>query len=296
MLDELAARQDSRLTHDERARLRDLTAALERLDKLVESTPRGLDQAERAKRFEDLKRERELTSIALGDFQTKLVRDHKLMAGEVAALSEIQAALPQDVALVAWVDVPPVGPNSAVRDGEHWGVVVRSRGIPAFIPIAGTGPDGLWTGDDDSLAERTRTALRRRPVASSSDLRPVVESLRNQRVGPLAKALGASADGLPSARRLVVLPGRAMAGIPVEALLAREDERTVSYAPSATVFKYLHENSNRTGVPVCSPWATLTMGARTRRASPSRCPITVCWSTRSRLNPTPRLMACNGEM
>ena len=163
------------------------------------------------------------------------------MAGEVAALNEIQAALPLDAALVTWVDVPPVGPNAADRDGEHWGVVVRSRGIPAFIPIAGTGPDGLWTGDDDSLAERTRTELRRRPAANPSDLRPLVEKLRRQRVGPLAKALGASADGLPPARRLVVLPARAMAGIPVEALLAREDERTVSYAPSATVFKYLRE-------------------------------------------------------
>src|SRR5262249_35865515 len=40
-------------------------------------------------------------------------------------------------------------------------------------------------------------------------------------------------------RRLIVLPSRAMAGIPVEALLAPDDTRTVSYAPSATVYKYL---------------------------------------------------------
>ena len=32
-----------------------------------------------------------------------------------------------------------------------------------------------------------------------------------------------------------------MAGIPIEALLADDDTRTVSYAPSATVFKYLRE-------------------------------------------------------
>ena len=241
LLDELAARQDWRLPHDERTRLRDLTAALERLDKLVESTPKGLDRAERAKRFEDLKRERELASIALGDFQTKLVRDHQSMAGDVAALNEIQAALPLDAALVTWIDVPPVGPNAADRDGEHWGVVVRSRGIPAFIPIAGTGPDGLWTGDDDSLAERVRTELRRRPGASPSNLQPLVERLRSQRIEPLAKALGASALGQPLVRRLIVLPSRAMAGIPVEALLAPNDARIVSYAPSATVFKYLRE-------------------------------------------------------
>ena len=88
---------------------------------------------------------------------------------------------------------------------------------------------------------RVRTELRRRPGAGPADLRPLVEKLRAQRLEPLAKALGASADGLPPARRLIVLPSRAMAGIPVEALLAPDDTRTVSYAPSATVFKYLRE-------------------------------------------------------
>ena len=81
LLDELAARQDQRLAPAERARLRELTAELERLDKLVETTPKDLDQAERAKRFEDLKRQRELASIALGEFQTKLVEDHGRAGG-----------------------------------------------------------------------------------------------------------------------------------------------------------------------------------------------------------------------
>jgi tetratricopeptide (TPR) repeat protein len=76
LLDELAARQDRRIAPGDRTRLRDLIAALERLDKLVETTPQGLDHAERAKRFEDLKRQRELASIALGEFQTKLVQDY----------------------------------------------------------------------------------------------------------------------------------------------------------------------------------------------------------------------------
>jgi hypothetical protein len=69
----------------------------------------------------------------------------------------------------------------------------------------------------------------------------LVDRLRFQRLEPLAKALGATADGQPAARRLIVLPSRAMAGIPVEALLAPDDTRTVSYAPSGTLFKYLRE-------------------------------------------------------
>jgi len=241
LLDELAARQDRRLAPAERTRLSELTAALERLDKLVESTPQGLDQTGRAKRFEDLKRQRELASIALGEFQTRLVQDRGALAGQVAKLNEIQAALPPDAALVAWVDIRPVGPNAADPDGEHWGVVVRCRGIPAWVPIVGTGPNGLWTKDDNGLANRVRTELRTRPGAGSADLRPLVERLRTQRLEPLAKALGATGDGLPPARRLIVLPSRAMAGIPIEALLAPDDTRTVSYAPSATVYKHLRE-------------------------------------------------------
>jgi hypothetical protein len=67
-----------------------------------------------------------------------------------------------------------------------------------------------------------------------------LEQLRTQRLEPLARALVA-ADGLPPARRLIVLPSPALAGIPIEAILADDDTWTVSYAPSATVFKYLRD-------------------------------------------------------
>ncbi len=241
LLDELAARQDRRLAPAERARLRELTAELERLDGLVDARPRGLDRAARAKRFEALKQQRELASIALGEFQSKLVENHGALAGQVAKLDEIQAALPADAALVAWVDIPPHGPNAVDPDGEHWGVVVRARGIPSWIAIPGTGAHGLWTSADTKLAARVRRELRNRPGDGPSDLRSLVERLRAQRIEPLAKALGASGAGQPPARTLIVLPSKAMAGLPIEAVLAPDDTRTVSYAPSATVFKYLRE-------------------------------------------------------
>jgi tetratricopeptide (TPR) repeat protein len=241
LLDELAARQDRRMALGDRARLRELTAELSRLDRLVEATPKGLDQAERAKRFEELRRQRTLASIALGEFQTKLVQDYGPLAGQVATLKEIQAALAADAALVAWVDLPPPGPSAADPDGEHWGMVVRSRGVPAWVAMTGTGPDGLWTQEDIALANRVRTVLRNRPAAGSIEPPPLLERLRTQRLGPLAKALGAGPDGLPPARRLIVLPSQVMAGIPIEAMLADDDTRTVSYAPSATVFRYLRQ-------------------------------------------------------
>jgi CHAT domain len=134
-----------------------------------------------------------------------------------------------------------VGPNAADPNGEHWGVVVRSWGLPAWVPIRGTGPDGLWTKDDTGLAEKLRAELRRRPGTGTADLRPLVERLRTQPLVPLARALGATSAVQPRAKRLIILSSWALAGLPVEALLAPDDTRMVSYAPSATVWKYLRE-------------------------------------------------------
>ena len=214
LLDELAARQDHRLAPVERDRLRELTAALDRLDRLVEATPKGLDQVERAKRFAELRRQRELASIALGELQAKFLRDHGPLAGPVAGLGEIQAALPAEAALVAWVDIPPAGPKAADPDGEHWGVVVRSQGVPAWVSIDGTGPDRLWSQDDVRLASQVRTELRRRPDGGPADVRPLIDRLRTQRLEPLAAALRATADGLPTARRLIILPSPHHGGHP----------------------------------------------------------------------------------
>ncbi len=262
LLDELAARADRRMTPAERTRLRELTAELERLDRLVESLPREDDQARRASKYDDLRRRRELASIALGEFQAGLFKARGVAAGRVAGLDELQRSLPADVALVAWVDDNPDGPGAADPDGEHWGVVVRSVGPPRWIRLKGCGPDGHWTRQDTELPLRVRLALQGRPgskpagpdggggAASASEgiLADLLRRLRAQRMDPLDRALGAAdagapapANALPPARRLVVLPSRAVTGIPVEALLGPGDERTVSYAPSSTVFKLLRE-------------------------------------------------------
>lgn len=77
---------------------------------------------------------------------------------------------------------------------------------------------------------------RRPPGSGSAEWRPLIAGLRSQRLGSLDTALGATADGLPAARRLVVLPSK---GISEEVLLAPGDPRTVSYAPLGSVFRYL---------------------------------------------------------
>jgi CHAT domain len=190
-----------------------------------------------------LKREHELATIALGEFQSKLVENHGSLAGKVARLNEIQAALRADTALVAWVDMSPPGPNAADHDGEHWGVVVRSSGVPLWVAITGTGPNGSWTKEDTGLADLVRAELRRRPKVGATNPVSLVDRLRAQRLAPLDEALRATADGRHPARTLIVLPSLAMSGIPLEAILAPDDVRTVSYAPSATILKYLREQS-----------------------------------------------------
>ena len=241
LLDDLAARKDQRLKPDVLERLRSLTDQLERLDRLMETNPKGLDQKERAKRYEELKHKRERANIALGELQVSLLQKYGAIAGRVAGLGEVQAALPADTALVAWVDMLPAGPKAADPDGEHWGIVVRSQGVPAWIPIKGTGPNGHWSNDDIGLTNRVRTLLQEPTDGKRTDLLPLLDRLRTQRLAPMAKALDATDAPLPKARRLIVLPSNAMAGIPVEVLLADDDTRTVSYAPSATLFKYLRD-------------------------------------------------------
>ena len=109
------------------------------------------------------------------------------------------------------------------------------QGTAAWVSIKGTGRDGLWTTEDERLPQRVRTELQNKAAAGSSDLQQLLEKLRAQRLEPLRKALGMTS------RRLIVLPSRAMAGIPIEALMAPDDTRTVSYAPSATVLKLLRD-------------------------------------------------------
>jgi CHAT domain-containing protein/tetratricopeptide (TPR) repeat protein len=240
LLDELAARQDRRLTQGDRARLHELTNALERVDKLMEAATKVLDHGERAKRLDELKHERELASIALGEFQSKLFKDYGPIAGQVATLSEVQSALAPEAALVAWIDIPPAGPNAADPDGEHWGVVVRARGAPNWVAIQGTGTKGRWTPEDTELAGQVRAELTRRRVLEPRDWQRLVAKLRVRRLDPLQHALGATAEGLPPARLLIVLPSPAVAGIPLDVLLGDRTE-TASFAPSGTVFKYLRD-------------------------------------------------------
>jgi tetratricopeptide (TPR) repeat protein len=239
LLDELAARKNSRLTPEERENLRGLVAELDRLDRLAEETVANRDETQRVKQIEDLQQKRHRASVALGETRVELQRKYGPLAGEVESLEGIQDMILADVALVAWVDIEQEGPAAADPDGEHWGVVVRKRGTPAWIPLLGAGEEGRWTDDDTNLRRRLRVALTARPTNDTPDPTDLIKALCAQRLEPLETYLAATSDGLPAAHRLIVLPSSALAGIPIESLLPPGDSRAISYAPSATVLTYL---------------------------------------------------------
>jgi CHAT domain-containing protein len=246
LLDEIAARDRNRLTSEDRGRLASSISDLERLNRLFEAVLSNRVRVERQQERAQLDRRRDQAKIALDELRAQLARKYGLIAGNVASLNEIQPVLSEDTALVAWIDIVPLG--AAADLCEHWGAVVRARGAPAWFRLSGTGQGGQWTESDGKLAEHVRGALRERR-ASPSSTPELLKRLRAQRLDPLVVALKATADGLPAVRHLIVLPSDAMAAVPVEALLEPADPLTVSYAPSGSVLAYLRRQPkvDRTG-------------------------------------------------
>src|SRR5262249_26025865 len=124
------------------------------------------------KRLDDLRREAGELRRQLLDLQQALEQKYGPLAGQPVSLDAARAALPPDAALVGWVDT----------ECRHTACVVRRSGEPAWVMIPGTGPDGAWTKDEESLARRLREALAAR--APEGDWRPLAETLAKQRLGP----------------------------------------------------------------------------------------------------------------
>jgi CHAT domain-containing protein/tetratricopeptide (TPR) repeat protein len=234
LLDDLAARP---LRGDERSREQGLRRELTRLDEQMA----GLLRAPRAEaasreRIEEVRKQREAVQAEFAQFQAELAGKYGVAAGQVYDLPRIQAHLPPDTALMAWVDLKHLGKAADPR-GEHWACVVRHRGPPAWTRLPGSGRDDAWTLGDDQLAFQARRAFGSRPEGLQEEWRGLARRLYAQRLAAVEKHLEAGA-GLPRVRHLIVLPSARLAGIPVEVLTERY---SVSYAPSATLLTWLHE-------------------------------------------------------
>jgi tetratricopeptide (TPR) repeat protein len=228
--DDLSARL--RRSPAERDRQTALGEELRRLDRLIERTFVTKETPELKARREALLTQRRNKGDDLAVLTERLEKEHGPVAGQVYERTMIQKALPADAALIGWVDIEGQ-PKAANPDGEHWAVVLRAQGTPAWQRLRGSGKDGSWTEADTRLLADLRRALRE----PSRDRQATANRLRVQRLQPVAGAL-AGGDGLPAARRLIVLPSHALAGVPLEVCTP---DYTVSYAPSGTIFAYLRQ-------------------------------------------------------
>ncbi len=239
LLDAISARYARSLTAAERDRESSLIGKLSRLEEKLGAAVGAEESA--GGEFERLRGEQVRLQAELARFQAELAERYGPAAGEVFELDRIRKSLPENAALVGWVDIA-AGPHAADPNGEHWACAVRRTGAPAWVRLAGSGEGGAWTEADDGLTSRVRQILGRPQRRSALRRnRAILDRLKGQRLAPLLPHLG-------DVEHLIVLPAGAMSGIPIEALDA---SFTVSYAPSGTMYAWLREKR----APAASPLA-----------------------------------------
>ncbi len=219
------------LTQDELKRQTELREQLKRLDHELVHVLAVKDAAQRRAQLAALAERRLTTRQALEQLRQALEHRYGPAVGKSWSLQKIQASLPEDAALVGWVDLN-VPVDAANPDGEHWAVLVRRQGEPRWVRLPGSGLKQHWTEADASLPERLRNALREQAAWHS-----LAQQLSRQRLEPLKPYCRAEGD-LPPVHQLIVLPATQMDGVPLEVLT---QEFTVSYAPSGTLFAYLKQ-------------------------------------------------------
>jgi tetratricopeptide (TPR) repeat protein len=234
--DELAARL--KRSPDERQRQTELLARLDHVDRRLTAGAPPNPTPEQEQQRQDLLTQRRHTLDALYALMQKLEQKYGVSEGQVFSLAQVQTRLGPEVALIGWIDIKgqpkAVDPNGVDPKGEHWGVVVRAQGSPAWVRLPGGGPKGSWTATDIRLPGQLREVVRRRPGPRASDWQALTGQVAEQRLKPLAAHLAARGS-LPAVRHLVVLPSEQMDGIPLEVLT---DRYTSSRAPSATLYAH----------------------------------------------------------
>jgi CHAT domain-containing protein len=218
-----AARPLSAAEHDREARLLGQAQTMdERIGKLM--ALKALSQAQ-DKLLEDLKRQESELRREVIELEQKLESKYRALAGQPATLEAAQKTLPEGTTLIGWID----------QDPAHWVCLLHHSGDPVWVRLSGSGKDGGWTKEEQSLASRLRAELD--PVSSKGNARTPAEALARQRLEPLK-------EHLKGVNRLVVVNSPGLAGVPIEVLMAARPDPawagiTVSYAPSASMFAYL---------------------------------------------------------
>jgi tetratricopeptide (TPR) repeat protein len=235
LLDDVSAKLLRPLTGVERRIERDLVRQVQALDeRIARSAAKPHRTQVEDKDLEAMRDQQSLLRARWLEFQNGLDQTYQAYAGKPSTLDKVQGALAADAALVGWVDV----------GRHHWACVVRHSGEPAWVKIPGTGKDGTWTKEDDEVPSKVREALAR----GNLSWQPPAERLAHQRLIPLLPYLR-------NAKHVIALPARALAGVPIEVLIAAgspPDARTliVSYAPSGSLLARLKSPGSQATRPL----------------------------------------------
>jgi CHAT domain-containing protein len=258
LLDEVSHQQARELDADRRQTEEELLGSIRLLENQI--TTLLLEQGDAKARLEGLRARRDAALARLDACLAEQIQKGTAASGPPLEPAQVQAALPPATALLCWIDLPL--PQLAGRScGEHWACLLKPQGAPVWVDLAASRPGSLWTQEDDDLAAEARHQLALVP-RPGLDCRPLLRDLSRQRLVPLL-------PHLPGIRNLVVLPSPALAGVPVEALLAAkgagEGEFTVTYAPSGTLFARLQQE--RPQPKGARPESLLALGDPTFRAN-----------------------------
>ncbi len=174
----------------------------------------------------------------------QLIRDRQEVGQQLATLAvaeseravatgeTIQAALPNDAALVYWVDVESRGEDIQ----QHFACVVRREGEPKWERLPGMGAEGKWTKEDSLFPGKLRTELSKE-IPSQTMIESLAKKLHAQRIAPVLKHL----DGV---KTLYVVGVNEMAGVPVSLLTG---QFSICYVPSGTFLARLMDQPKPTG-------------------------------------------------
>ncbi len=164
------------------------------------------------------------------EFQKDLAGRHPVSQGVAYPLGRIQKALPENTAIIGWLDVER-------KKGEFlsWIYVLRKEGPVNWLQCG-------RTGEADPFIEAQ--AFRRSISSPTSGLlgtRHEAKSMCNGRMSEMMKHL-------EDVESLIVIPSGPLLGIPIEAFVDNKgkylcDKFTISYAPSATIYTWLTEKS-----------------------------------------------------
>lgn len=224
LLDDLMGKANRPLSAEDQDREKQLIAALAQAERLLLARPGDANDSDAGA----LRKACDAASADLLRFRQDVESRYGPRLGQRYDLAKIQAAIPPHSAIVGWVDV--AGHPESGRGQEHWAVILRAAGEPNWISLPPL--DGqCWNSRDDAVVESCRR-----------DLHDTEVDWNERRTAAMRQRLQPLDEHLKDVRRLIVLPSRRMAGIPVEALT---DRYLVSYAPSATLFAWLREKRSR---------------------------------------------------